>query len=94
MAHIKLSKMVVTKAGLNNHVNGWLDHLLLAIFKPAALVVISDRDIDINTSEQHSLLVDFFSLLSTVTHYVLQNAYCDEKDKEKMMLPMTRLLFF
>ena len=90
MAHIKLSKMVVTKAGLNNHVNGWL-----AIFKPAALVVISDRDIDINTSEQHSLLVDFFSLLSTVTHYVLQeNAYCEEKDKEKMMLPMTRLLFF
>ena len=94
MAHIKLSKMVVTKAGLNMSMAG-VDHLLLAIFKPAALVVISDRDIDINTSEQHSLLVDFFSLLSTVTHYVLQNnAYCDEKDKEKMMLPMTRLLFF
>ena len=71
-----------------------VDHLLLAIFKPAALVVISDRDIDINTSEHHSLLVDFFSLLSTVTHYVLQNAYYEEKDKEKMMLPMTTLLFF
>ena len=93
MAHIKLSKMVVTKAGLNMSMAG-VDHLLLAIFKPAALVVISDRDIDINTSEQHSLLVDFFSLLSTVTHYVLQNAYYEEKDKEKMMLPMTTLLFF
>ena len=93
MAHIKLSKMVVTKAGLNMSMDG-VDHLLLAIFKPAALVVISDRDIDIDTSEQHSLLVEFFSLLSTVTHYVLQNAYCDEKDKEKMMLPMTTLLFF
>ena len=93
MAHIKLSKMVVTKAGLNMSMAG-VDHLLLAIFKPAALVVISDRDIDINTSKQHSLLVDFFSLLSTVTHYVLQNAYYEEKDKEKMMLPMTTLLFF
>ena len=71
------------------------DHPLLAIFKSAALVLISDRDIDINTSEQHSLLVDFFSLLSTVTHYVFQNnAYCEEKDKEKIMLPMTTLLFF
>ena len=93
MAHIKLSKMVVTKAGLNMSMAG-VDHLLLAIFKPAALVVISDRDNDINTFEQHSLLVDFFSLLSTVTHYVLQNAYYEEKDKEKMMLPMTTLLFF